>query len=337
MVGVPRILLTTGEPAGIGPDIVVQLAQQHFTAELCVVADPALLQARARMLGLPLTLVDADLTNPPLLHNPGELTLLPVSLNAPCTPGKLSTDNAPYVMQCLAMGADLTLKKKADALVTGPVHKSIINDAGIAFTGHTEFLADFCQARQVLMLFVVDCVKVALATTHIPLAQVPAAITAIVLREKLQLLHAELNNKFHLPEPKILVCGLNPHAGEAGHLGREEIDIIGPALAELRAANINVIGPLPADTIFTKQVLAGADAVFAMYHDQALPVVKYLGFDRAVNVTLGLPIIRTSVDHGTALRLAGTGQADPGSLVAAVRLAVSLCHSRAGVKVTIFS
>ena len=221
------------------------------------------------------------------------------------------------------------MQRKAEALVTGPVQKSIINDAGIFFTGHTEFLADACQARRVLMLFVVDQLKIALATTHIPLAQVPAALTIDNLYEQLQLLHSELQNKFHIAEPRILVCGLNPHAGEMGHLGQEEIKVIAPALAALRAANINVMGPLPADTVFTKHVLQKADAVFAMYHDQALPVVKYLGFDRAVNVTLGLPIIRTSVDHGTALTLAGTGQACVGSLVAAVEVAVG-CYARVG-------
>jgi 4-hydroxythreonine-4-phosphate dehydrogenase len=320
---IPRIVLTTGEPAGIGPDIAVLLAQQPLAADVCVVADPGLLQARANLLNLPLTLTESATTQT-TYNKPGELKILPVHLNAPCTPGVLNPDNSSYVIKCLTLAAELTRKKTAAALVTGPIHKSIINDAGIAFTGHTEFLADWCGVKQVLMLFVIDQLKIALATTHIPLAQVPAAITAEKLQQQLRLLHQELQSKFQLAAPGILVCGINPHAGEGGYLGREEIDVMAPALAALRAENINVIGPLPADTIFTQTVLAQGDAVFAMYHDQALPVVKYLGFDRAVNVTLGLPIIRTSVDHGTALTLAGTGHASASSLIAAVKLAIAM-------------
>jgi 4-hydroxythreonine-4-phosphate dehydrogenase len=320
----PRILLTTGEPAGIGPDIVVSCAQQIVGAELIVVGDPTLLQARAQLLNLPLTLTPINFNNPSAQNAPGEIKIIPASLNVPCTPGKLAVGNAGYVIHCLETAANLALSHKVDAIVTGPVHKSIMNDAGIAFSGHTEFLAEYCKAKQVIMLFVVDELKVAIATTHIPLAQVSAAITQESLCAQLQLLHDELKIKFNLEAPRILICGLNPHAGEAGHLGREEIETITPALETLRAKNLNLIGPLPADTIFTKQVLAQGDAVFAMYHDQALPVVKYLGFDRAVNVTLGLPIIRTSVDHGTALDIAGTGKENIGSLMAAVNLAIHL-------------
>jgi 4-hydroxythreonine-4-phosphate dehydrogenase len=214
------------------------------------------------------------------------------------------------------------LQHQAHALVTGPVHKALLNDAGIRFSGHTEFLAARCHAKQTLMLFVVDKLKVALATTHIPLSDVPKKITLEHLTTSIRLLHHELQNRFSIPDPHILVCGLNPHAGESGHLGQEEIKIITPALELLRAEKINVTGPLPADTIFTEHALKSADAIFAMYHDQALPVVKHLGFDRAVNMTLGLPIIRTSVDHGTALDLAGTGKTNPGSLAAALNLAL---------------
>ena len=320
----PRILLTTGEPAGIGPDIVVSLAQQIIAAELIVVGDPALLQARAQLLNLPLTLTPVDFDKTPAPNVFSEIKIIPASLNTPCTPGKLAVENAAYVLHCLETAANLAMAKNVDAIVTGPVHKSIMNDAGIAFSGHTEFLAAHCQAKQVLMLFVVGELKVALATTHIPLVQVSSAITHESLCAQLQLLNTELKSKFKLAQPKILVCGLNPHAGEAGHLGREEITTITPALNTLRAKQLNLIGPLPADTIFTRQVLATGDAVLAMYHDQALPVVKYLGFDHAVNVTLGLPIIRTSVDHGTALDIAGTGKANLGSLMAAVNLAIHL-------------
>jgi 4-hydroxythreonine-4-phosphate dehydrogenase len=321
---IPRIIVTPGEPAGIGPDIIIKLAQHPIAAEVLVVADPALLQQRAAQLGLPLTLTIADLNQPACSNKISELKIIPVTLTAPCQAGTLNPDNARYVIKSLELAAEQTLNKTVAALVTGPVHKSILNDAGIAFTGHTEFLANYCQSAQVLMFFIVDEIKVALATTHIPLAAVPQAITIEKLCAQLQLLHTELQTKFNIAAPRILVCGLNPHAGEAGHLGREEITVITPALKKLRENNINVIGPLPADTIFTKNVLAKADAVFAMYHDQALPVIKYLGFDRAVNVTLGLPIIRTSVDHGTALDVAGTMAADAGSLLAAVKLAIEL-------------
>jgi 4-hydroxythreonine-4-phosphate dehydrogenase len=324
---IPRIVVTAGEPAGIGPDIIIKLAQHPIPAEILVVADPALLVQRAAELGLPLTLTTADFTQPASINKISELKIIPVALTSACAAGTLNPDNAAYVIKSLEIGAELALNKTVAALVTGPVHKSILNDAGIAFTGHTEFLANYCGASQVLMFFMVDNMKVALATTHIPLAAVSKAITTEKLCSQLQLLHTELQNKFNIAAPKILVCGLNPHAGEAGHLGREEIEVITPALKKLRADNINVVGPLPADTIFTKHVLANADAVFAMYHDQALPVIKYLGFERAVNVTLGLPIIRTSVDHGTALDVAGTIAADAGSLIAAVKLAIQLANA----------
>lgn len=325
MKSFPHILFTPGEPAGIGPDIVLTMAQQSWQAHCTVVADPDLLLSRAKQLGLPIRLVETDGAECHLKHSRGVLTIIPVKMQAPCEIGLLNPDNAHYVIDCLTRAADLCLQKKADAMVTGPVQKSVIQTAGIPFTGHTEFLAAHCGVKQVIMLFVVDSLKVALVTTHLPLADVPKAITKERLLSVLRLLGNELKNRFHIPNPRILVCGLNPHAGEQGQLGREEIECIEPALREYQKENKNVQGPLPADTIFTEKYLKIADAVLAMYHDQALPVVKYMGFHHAVNVTLGLPIIRTSVDHGTALDIAGLGQADSGSLFAATRLAIELC------------
>jgi 4-hydroxythreonine-4-phosphate dehydrogenase len=324
----PRILITPGEPAGIGPDVVIQIAQQAWLAEIVVVADKALMQARAEQLGIPLafTLCDINATAEP--HQPGQLKILPVSLNQTTVPGMLDPNSANYVLECLETATDLCLDHKASALVTGPIHKSNMNQTGQFFTGHTEFLAERCNTKEVVMLFVVDQLKVALATIHIPLANVPAEITTEKLVTTLKILHQSLQTKFRISHPKILVCGLNPHAGENGHLGREEIDVITPAINQCRQANLDVTGPLPADTIFTAEHISSADAILAMYHDQALPVVKYIGFDRAVNMTLGLPIIRTSVDHGTALSLAGSGQANAGSLIAAIKLAIQLANNR---------
>jgi 4-hydroxythreonine-4-phosphate dehydrogenase len=315
MQRVPRILITPGEPAGIGPEITAKIAQLSWNAELICVCDPELL--------LPLPVQIIDLKNPAEIHQPGILKCIPVKLSSPCIPGKLNLDNANYVLECLKIATAICIQTGA-ALVTGPVNKSIINDAGIAFTGHTEFLAQQCQVKNPIMLFVADQLRVALATTHLPLAEVSKNITQEKLISTLRLLHQELQKKFRITHPKILICGLNPHAGEMGHLGREEIDTIEPALKQLRAENIDVIGPLAADTIFTEKYLKMADAVLAMYHDQALPVVKYLSFGHAVNVTLGLPIVRTSVDHGTALDIAGTKSADAGSLVSAIQLAIEL-------------
>jgi len=318
----PRILITPGEPAGIGPDITIKMAQKAWDAKLVVVGDPDLLTSRAKLLNLPLTLKEWN--DRTAAHQPGELSILPIALNQPVVPGILNTANAEYVINSLTLATDYCLQKKAEAWVTGPVNKSILNQAGYAFTGHTEFLAERCQTKSVIMLFVAPQMKVALITTHLPLSQVADAISQEKISTIITLLHRELIKRFNITNPRILVCGLNPHAGEQGHLGREEIEIIQPALQELRAQHIDVIGPLPADTLFTEKYLIQADAIVAMYHDQALPVVKYLGFGNAVNVTLGLPIIRTSVDHGTALDVAGTQQADPGSLEAALRLALQL-------------
>lgn len=323
----PRIIITLGEPAGIGPDIVLQIAKEQWPAELVVVGDPDLLQTRATQLQIPIELADADLTKPPELHRTETLKITPVKLAAPCIPGELNPLNAQYVIRCLELATDYCTTQQADALVTGPIQKSILNAAGIAFVGHTEFLAERCKTPQVIMLFVVNSLKVALLTTHIPLSQVPQAITRDAIINTVQLLHLALQDNFGIKNPCILVTGLNPHAGEKGYLGREEIDIIEPAIHYLSKKDIRVLGPLPADTIFTEKYLQSADVILAMYHDQALPVVKYIGFNDAVNVTLGLPIIRTSVDHGTALDVAGTNKANAGSLRSAIKLAIELSQN----------
>ena len=323
-MGAPRLLLTPGEPAGIGPDLAIAIAQAPLAAGLAVVADPDLLLARARQLGLPLTLHEPHDAG----HRPGSLQLLPVRLARPVQPGRLDPANAAYVLDTLRVAARACLAGEADAMVTAPVHKGVINEAGVPFSGHTEFLAELCGAPLPVMLLAAPGLRVALATTHLPLSAVPAAITADSLTAVLRVLDADLKAKFGIPRPRILVCGLNPHAGEGGHLGREEIDIIEPTLERLRAAGLHLVGPLPADTLFTPHGLAGADAVLAMYHDQGLPVLKSASFGEAVNITLGLPIIRTSVDHGTALDLAGTGRAEAGSLVAAIEAAIQLAARR---------
>lgn len=320
-----RILMTPGEPAGIGPDITIQIAQQPWAAELVAIADPDLLLQRARLLGLPLELIECNLEESSTPHQAGKLKILPVRLQGKkVEAGKLNPAHANYVIHTLEAAASCCLNQKTHALVTGPVNKSVINEAGIAFTGHTEFFAQQCRVNQTVMLFVVDDLKVALATTHLPLSQVPGAIQKETLRLVLITLNEGLKKQFSLAAPRILVCGLNPHAGENGYLGREEIDIITPLLVELRKQGYLLQGPLPADTIFTPKHLQQADAVLAMYHDQALPLVKYIGFNHAVNVTLGLPFIRTSVDHGTALDIAATGRADTGSMEAAIKLAIKL-------------
>jgi 4-hydroxythreonine-4-phosphate dehydrogenase len=326
---IPRVLITPGEPAGIGPDVALQIIQKNWPAELIVIADPDLLIQRARQIGLSLQLMEHDQRQPIRPHQPGKLSIIPIKLNMPVESGKLNSANADYVARTLDMAAMLCIKKSADALVTGPVHKGVMNQAGMAFTGHTEFFAKICHAPHTVMLFVIDQMKVALTTTHLSLANVPQAITKERLRATLSILHDELQQKFHIRSPRLLVCGLNPHAGEGGHLGREEIEIITPLLEELRTQQqYQIEGPLPADTIFTSHYLQRADAVLAMYHDQGLPLVKYLGFGRAVNITLGLPFLRTSVDHGTALDIAGTKAVDPGSMDAAVTLAIKLSQGQ---------
>ncbi len=326
----PRIAITPGEPAGIGPDITVMSAQFPHRAELVAIADPDLLLRRAQLLGMPLKLETLHAHASPQQHIPGTLKITPVPLVVAEQAGQLDTSNAAYVLQTLQQAADGCMTGTYAAMVTAPVQKSIINDAGVPFSGHTEFLAAATNTPRVVMMLATSHLRVALATTHLPLSAVPAAITSDLLQETLHILHNDLRDKFGIAAPRIVVLGLNPHAGEGGHLGREEIDTIIPALETLRRAGLNLVGPLPADTAFNPGILKQCDAVFAMYHDQGLPVLKYAGFGEAVNITLGLPIIRTSVDHGTALDLAGSGNAQSGSMQAAIQAAIDMCGNNRG-------
>jgi len=319
-----RVVITPGEPAGIGPDLVVQLAQRSWPVELVICADASVLEARAKTLNLPLTLLPYQAENAPLPQQAGTLTLLPVPLRTPVVPGQLSTENGHYVVETLARACDGCLSGEFAALITGPVHKGVINDAGVAFTGHTEFFEARSHSAKVVMMLATEELRVALATTHLPIKAVSDAITPELLREVIAILHHDLRTKFGIADPHVLVCGLNPHAGEGGHMGTEESDTIIPVLDEMRAQGMNLSGPLPADTLFQPKYLDHADAVLAMYHDQGLPVLKYQGFGRGVNITLGLPFIRTSVDHGTALDLAGQGKADVGSFITALNLAIKM-------------
>ena len=305
------IVVTSGEPSGIGPDICLAMAGRTFPRQLTILGDRELLQQRAQLLGLDSACLD-------IRHVP---------LRAPCVPGRLDPGNALYVLEMLDTAIAGCLSGEFAAMVTAPLHKGAINDAGIPFTGHTEYLADKTATPRVVMMLAGEGLRVALATTHLALKDVPAAITRTELETTLRILHADLRNKFGIANPRILVAGLNPHAGEGGHMGREEIDVIAPVLEKLRKiehGGMQLIGPLPADTLFTKQVLAGSDAQLAMYHDQGLGVLKYAAFETGINITLGLPIVRTSVDHGTALDLAATGRANPRSLIAAIETAISL-------------
>ncbi|MDN6650714.1 MAG: 4-hydroxythreonine-4-phosphate dehydrogenase PdxA [Enterobacterales bacterium] len=322
-----RVVITPGEPAGVGPDLVIALAQQAWPAELVVCADPALLLERAALLQLPLTLREYQPDVPAQPQADKTLTILPIKLHSKALPGQLDVNNGAYVVETLARACDGCLSGEFAALITGPVHKGIINDAGVPFTGHTEFFAERSHRDRVVMMLATEELRVALATTHLPLLDVPAAITPQTLTEVITILNHDLRTKFGIDEPQIYVCGLNPHAGEGGHMGREEIDVIIPTLESLRQQGIHLIGPLPADTLFQPKYLEHADAVLAMYHDQGLPVLKYQGFGRAVNITLGLPFIRTSVDHGTALDLAATGIADVGSFRTALNLAIKMINN----------
>lgn len=325
----PRLALTAGEPAGIGAELIAKLAATELAADLVAIADPNLLADAARRAGVALHLDDYDPAAAPSRRVPGHLRVAAVPLRVAATPGTLDPRNAAYVLDTLARAADGAGSGEFDAIVTAPVHKGVINDAGVPFTGHTEFFAQRAGREVVMMLTAENAgghLRVALATTHLPLAAVPAAIRRDQLVEHLRILCGDLVARFRIAAPRIAVLGLNPHAGEGGHLGREEIDEIAPAIAQLRAEGFDVQGPIPADTAFVPAQLKRYDAVFAMYHDQGLPVLKHAGFGHAVNVTLGLPYLRTSVDHGTALDLAGTGRADPGSLIAATRLALELAR-----------
>ncbi|MHB2056570.1 4-hydroxythreonine-4-phosphate dehydrogenase PdxA [Pantoea dispersa] len=327
MVSNYRVAITPGEPAGIGPDLAVALAQRNWPVELVVCADGDVLRQRAAQLGLPLTLRDYQPGVAPQPQQAGTLTLLPIATAQPVTAGELTVANGHYVLETLARACDGCLSGEFAALVTGPVHKGVINDAGIPFTGHTEFFAERAGGDRVVMMLATEALRVALATTHLPLKDVADAITRDSLHEVITILHQDLQQKFGISQPHIFVCGLNPHAGESGHMGREEIDTIIPALDELRQQGLQLTGPLPADTLFQPKYLQHADAVLAMYHDQGLPVLKFQGFGRAVNITLGLPFIRTSVDHGTALELAGLGSAEPGSFITALNLAITMIKS----------
>jgi len=311
-MSLPRIAITAGEPAGIGPDLCAMLAHRAINAQITVIADRTLIENRAYQLG-------ASTENLRIEHIP---------LNAPATPGKLDSANSTYVLQTLTRATQGCLSGEFDAMVTAPVHKGVINDAGIAFTGHTEFLAELTNTSQVVMMLVGGGMRVALATIHMALRKVPDAITQPGLESIIRILHHDLVQRFGIETPRILVAGLNPHAGEDGYLGMEEIEVMTPVLNKLRADGMNLVGPLPADTMFSQTNIAEADCFLAMYHDQGLAVLKHASFGEGVNVTLGMPIIRTSVDHGTALDLAGTGKADPGSLYAAIELAIELATNR---------
>ncbi|MBI6218133.1 4-hydroxythreonine-4-phosphate dehydrogenase PdxA [Proteus sp. DFP240708] len=321
------LVITPGEPAGVGPDLIISLAQMSWDLPWVVCADPQLLKTRAELLNLPLSLVEYDPATPPQIHTPSQIYVLPIALHTNVIPSTLDARNGLYVVETLARACDGCLNGEFSALVTGPVHKGIINDAGVHFTGHTEFFADRSHCERVVMMLATDTLRVALATTHLPLRDVADAITGELLHEIITILNHDLKTKFGIAEPQIYVCGLNPHAGESGHMGREEIDIIEPALTQLRQQGIHLHGPYPADTLFQPKYLTHADAVLAMYHDQGLPVLKYEGFGRAVNITLGLPFIRTSVDHGTALELAGTKSADAGSFCTALNLAINMIQN----------
>ncbi|MCC2605125.1 4-hydroxythreonine-4-phosphate dehydrogenase PdxA [Planctobacterium marinum] len=318
-----KLAITPGEPAGIGPDLVIQMAQLEWDVQLVAFADPDMMQQRAARLGLPLTLVEYQQQDDRILA-PGQLFIVPIKAAATVEVGQLNEENGHYVVETLRQAGEANLRGEFDAVVTGPVNKSIINKAGISFSGHTEFFAQQSNTSDVVMLLSTPGLRVALVTTHIPLAYVSKAITPERLDKVISILHHDLITKFKIPQPKIYVCGLNPHAGENGHIGKEEQLVINPTLDILRARGINLIGPLPADTIFQEKYLKEADVVLSMYHDQGLPVLKYKGFGASVNVTLGLPIVRTSVDHGTALDLAGTGNIDNGSFKVAIHKAIKL-------------
>jgi len=324
-----RFAITPGEPAGIGPDLIIQLAQGTFSHQLVCIADPRMLQQRAKKLNLPLKLIAYDQNN----HQPaiaGSLTVLDEPLPEPSVCGTANKKNAKSQLNALKRAVAGCQSGEFSALITGPMHKGIINEAGIHFTGHTEYLAELTQTKKVVMMLSAPesehQLKVALATTHLPLSEVSQAITQQSLTEVITILNHDMKHHFGIKQPHILICGLNPHAGEDGHLGREEIETIIPVIKKLKDKGFKLDGPLPADTLFTKPYLESADAVLAMYHDQGLPVLKHVGFGQAVNVTLGLPIIRTSVDHGTAFDLAGSGKADTGSLKAALMMAVQMAE-----------
>jgi 4-hydroxythreonine-4-phosphate dehydrogenase len=320
-----KIAITPGEPAGIGPDLIINLAQEAWQAQLVVFADADMMMARASALDLPLSLLPFDDTSS-AIQPAGSLYIKQINTKTDVVAGQLDSENGLYVVETLREACQANINGDFDAVVTGPVHKGIINKAGVSFSGHTEFFAHQSNTIDVVMLLATEGLNVALATTHIPLEYVAKAITRERLNKVIHIINTDLTLKFGIKQPRIYVCGLNPHAGEDGHIGTEEIHTITPALEELRAEGLDIVGPLPADTIFQPKYLDDADVVLAMYHDQGLPVLKYKGFGASVNITLGLPFIRTSVDHGTALDLAGTGSADPGSFRKALEKAIELAY-----------
>jgi 4-hydroxythreonine-4-phosphate dehydrogenase len=323
----PRLIVTSGEPAGIGPDLCLAIAAYEWPCDVVVAADIELLKQRAQQLQLSIRLLPYVVSTVVPVHQPGSLRVLHVPTAAPVQPGKLDVANARYVLNLLDAAAQGCLSGEFDAMVTAPVQKSVINDAGVPFSGHTEYLAERTGGSYPVMMLAKDTLRVALATTHLPLQEVSAAITDDLLTRVIRIIDHDLRTRFDIPAPRILVCGLNPHAGESGHLGREEIDVIAPTLERLRKEGLHLVGPAPADTAFTPHMLEQADAVLAMFHDQGLPVIKFAGFGDVVNITLGLPIVRTSVDHGTALSLAGTGQAEASSLTTAMQMALRMTHA----------
>lgn len=322
----PTLAITPGEPAGIGPDLALSLYQRDFNANLVFIADQKLLKERAAQLGM--NAISFNVMSEGREPLQDLFNLIPLHTNVPVVTGQPDPDNAAYVLACLARAVSLCQSGQCDGMVTGPVNKAVISDSGINFTGHTEWLAEQTNTGQVVMMLATPELRVALATTHLPLRDVADAITVPSLLKTIEIIHQDLQRLFAIAAPRILVCGLNPHAGESGHLGREEIDTIIPAINLAREASIDVIGPMPADTAFTPENLARADVVLAMYHDQGLPVLKYAGFNKAINITLGLPIIRTSVDHGTAIDLAGTGKANSDSMIAAINHAAELARHK---------
>lgn len=326
---VKKIIVTAGEPAGVGPDLALALSQQDWPHQIIVCADKTMLAERAEVLGLQLELVDYCPTNTPSPQKAGSLVVEHIPLKAQVEIGSLNEDNGSYVLQTLERAAMGCMSGEFDAIVTGPVHKGVINRSGVAFSGHTEFFAEKSDTPLVVMMLATEGLRVALVTTHIPLAYVSKAVTKERLTSIVQILHKDLQDKFAIEKPRIYICGLNPHAGEDGCLGYEEIDTITPTVEALREEfGYDLVGPLPADTIFHKKYLEQADVILGMYHDQVLPVLKYKGFGQSVNITLGLPFIRTSVDHGTALDLAGKSIADTGSFITALKQAIELVNNK---------
>ncbi len=324
----PRLAICCGEPAGIGLDLLLKISDQAIKASCVIIADANAIKERALLLGIDIELIPYNGSSRQESIGAGQLLVLDISCSKPVVPGQIDKANAAYVLETLNRASEGCLSGEFDAMVTLPLHKGVINDSGIAFSGHTEYLAELTNAKMPVMMLAADKFRVALATTHLPLKDVSAALSKQSLIDVITVLDTDLRTKFGIKKPRIYVCGLNPHAGEGGHLGMEEIETITPVIEAMNAEGMDLVGPLPADTLFTEKYLSDADAVLAMFHDQGLPVLKHASFGRAINITLGLPIIRTSVDHGTALDLVGKGTADEGSFLAAINTAIQLSHSQ---------